>query len=107
MGPHLYQHASAALTKCYGRGVPAVVQWVTDPACLCGGDSSIPGLVQWVKDPVLLQLWWRSQLRLGFSPWSGNVHMLGAGAEKEKNKTTKYHRQGGLNRCFFFHNSKG
>ena len=24
-------------------GVPAVVHWVNDPACLCGGTSSIPG----------------------------------------------------------------
>ena len=38
-------------------GVPAVVPWVNDLPCPCGG--SIPGLVRWVnKDPVLLQLWW-------------------------------------------------
>ena len=35
-------------------GVPAVVQWVNDPACLCGGSGLLPGLVQWVKDLVLL-----------------------------------------------------
>ena len=37
-------------------GVPSVVQWVNNPACLCGGASWILGLVQWVKDPALLHL---------------------------------------------------
>ena len=38
--------------------VPAVVQWVNDSACLCGGTGLIPTLAQWVKDlVVLLQLW--------------------------------------------------
>ena len=30
----------------------------------------------WVEDPGLLQLWQKSQLRLEFDPWPGNVHML-------------------------------
>ena len=34
------------------RGVPTVVQWVADPACLCGGASSILVPRQWVEDPV-------------------------------------------------------
>ena len=33
-------------------------------------------VAQGVKDPMLLQLWHRSQLRLRFSPWPGNFHML-------------------------------
>ena len=57
-------------------GVPAVVQWVNDLACLCGGTGSIPGLAQWVKDPVLLQLWHSLQLWLGFDPWPRYFHML-------------------------------
>ena len=28
-----------------------------------------------LKDLLLLQLWHRSELRLGFSPWPGNLHM--------------------------------
>lgn len=41
-----------------------VVQWVSEPTCLCGACSSIPGLLQWVTDPVLLWLWHRSQFWL-------------------------------------------
>ena len=29
-------------------------------------------VAQWVKDVVLLQLWSRLQLQLGFDPWPGN-----------------------------------
>ena len=57
-------------------GVPAVVQWVNDPACCCSVASSIPRPAQWVKDPALLQLWCRSQMWLGFDCWPGNFHML-------------------------------
>ena len=28
-----------------------------------------------LKDPLLLHLWCRLQLRLGFHPWPGNIHM--------------------------------
>ena len=31
-------------------GVPAVVQWVHDLACLYAGAGLIPSLAQWVKD---------------------------------------------------------
>ena len=41
------------------HGVPAVAQWVNDPAYLCVGSGWIPGLAQWIKDLVLLQLWCR------------------------------------------------
>ena len=37
-------------------GVPAVVQWVNDLVCLCGGAGLTPGLVQGVEDLVLLRL---------------------------------------------------
>ena len=33
--------------------VAAVVQWVNDPACLCGGADLIPGLAKWVMDPFV------------------------------------------------------
>ena len=61
--------------RSFSPGVPAVVQWVNDPACLCGGTGLIPSLAQWVKDAVLLQLWHRPQPRLRFDPWPGNFHM--------------------------------
>ena len=38
------------------------MQWVHDPACLCGAASSV--LAQWVKDPALLQLRCRWQMWL-------------------------------------------
>ena len=34
----------------------------------CQNTSSIPGPAHWVKEPVLPQLWYRSQLRLGYDP---------------------------------------
>ena len=50
--------------------------------------SSIASLAQWVKDLVLVQLWHRSQLWLGFNPWPANFHMLQVRLEK-KNKGSK------------------
>ena len=38
------------------QGVLMVVQWINDPAHLCGLAASIPSPAQWVKDPVLNQL---------------------------------------------------
>lgn len=42
-----------------------------------------------VKDPVLLQLGCRSQLQLGFNPWSGNFHVLQMQLKKEQKKKKK------------------
>ena len=68
------------------KGIPAVAQWVNDPACHCGGTSSIFLLAQWIKDPVLLQLWCRSQLWLRVSLWPENFHMLKKKKKKKKGK---------------------
>ena len=45
--------------------------------CLYGCKDSIPRSTQWLKDPVLLGLWHRSQLQLGFHPWTRNFHTPG------------------------------
>ena len=64
-----------------------MTQWVNDTTCLCGGSCLIPGRVLRVKDLVLPQLWYRSQLQLGFDPWPRNFHMCAVRvAEKEKTK---------------------
>ena len=65
-------------------GVPAVVQLVNDPACLCGIAGLIPSPAQWVKDLALLQLWHKSQMWLRFDPWPRNFHMLQVLLKKEK-----------------------
>ena len=59
-------------------GVPTVVQWVNDLACLCGSTSSVSSLALWVKDPA-----W-PQLRLRFDPWPRNFHIQWGAARKEK-----------------------
>ena len=46
-------------------------------------------MVQWVKDPVLLQLWDRLQLCLGFDPWPENFHMPRVWPKKKKKKEKK------------------
>ena len=69
-------------------GVPTVAQWVNDPACLCQGAGLSPGLTKWVKDSALLQLWCRLQLRLGFDPWPGNLHMLQVQLKKKGGEGT-------------------
>ena len=76
-------------SKNNGLRVPTVVWWVNDLAWLCGGTGMMPSLVQWVKNPMLLQLWHRSQLWLGFDPWPGNFHMLWLSLKKEKKKKKK------------------
>ena len=79
-----------AIRKLEENGVPAVAQWINDPARLCGAGLS-PDPVQQVKDLVLPQLWHRLQMQLGFDPWPGNFHMLwvqpergGGGGKKEE-----------------------
>ena len=72
------------------RGVPAVVQWVQDPASHCGGADVIPSLVQWVKDLVWPQLWGcRLPVQLGCAPWPGNFHVLRGYPKKKTDKQTK------------------
>ena len=47
-----------------------------------------------VKDPVLLQLGCRSQLQLGFNPWSGNFHVPQMQLKKEQKKKKKTKQKG-------------
>jgi len=37
----------------YNKGVPVVVQWLTYPTRNHEVAGSVPALVQWVKDPAL------------------------------------------------------
>ena len=67
-------------------GVPVVVQWVPDPACLYGGTSSIPGSAQGVKDLVLLHLWHRLQFWAQIPPLAWELPYVMGVAEKEKEK---------------------
>ena len=48
----------------------------------------VPAVVYQVKDTALLQLWCRSTLRLGFSPWPGNFHVLWVWLKKKKNRSS-------------------
>ena len=57
--------------------------------CLCGSIGWIPSLVQWVKDLALLPLWQRSQLQLGFDPWSRKFHMLLVQPKKRNKRKRK------------------
>ena len=63
-----------------------MVQWVNDPAFVCGAAGSIPGPVQCVKDLALLHLWCRSQILLSLDPWLWNLPYAVGAAEKEKKK---------------------
>ena len=75
----LKQHILHGLYNQYPNtfpGVPAVAQWVHDPALSLQqhtGSSLDPA--QWVKDSVLMQWQCRLQLWLGFSSWPRNFHM--------------------------------
>ena len=71
---------STCKIKIKNSGVPAVVQWVNDPVCLCGGTGSIPAQCSRLR----IQLWCRSQLQLRFDPWPGNVHMPRVWPKKKK-----------------------
>ena len=61
-----------------------MVQWVMNLALSLWQHGFDPSLAQWVKDLVLSQLWHRLQLRLGFDPWIGNLHMLQVRPKKKK-----------------------
>ena len=57
--------------------------------CHCRGTSLIPGFAHWVKDPTLLQMWYRSQLQLGFNPWPGNIFLEGYIPPKKRKERKK------------------
>ena len=65
-------------------GLRIHLQWLSS-GCW-GGAKATPSLVQWVKDLALLQLWRRSQPRLGFTSWPVNFRMLWVQPSKNKNK---------------------
>ena len=46
-------------------------------------------MAQWFKDLVLLQMWHRLQLQLGFDPWLGDPY---AAVQKKKEKKRKKER---------------
>lgn len=61
-----------------------MAQWVIDT-------GSVPGPGQWVKNPELLQLWYRTKLRLGFSPGQGSsICHRGSWKRKKKLKVLLY-----------------
>ena len=47
------------------RGVPVVVQWLTNPTRNHEVVGSVPGLAPWVKDLACRELWCRLLVRLG------------------------------------------
>lgn len=63
-------------------GVPTLVQWVNDPACLRGTVGSILGPAQWVKDSMLPQLRHRLLTQFNFIHCLGNFHMPGECSQK-------------------------
>jgi len=64
----------------YEWGVPAMAQWAKDPTVVAqvaaGARVGSPAWPSGLKNPALLQLWCRSQSRLGVNPWPGNFHIL-------------------------------
>ena len=46
------------------KGVPVVVQWLTNPTRNDEVAGSIPGLAQWVGNPRYRELWCRLQTQL-------------------------------------------
>ena len=63
-----------------------MAQWVNDPTVSVEMPVWSPVQHSGWKDTVLLQLWHRSQLWLGFSPWPGNFHMPLGQLKKKKNQ---------------------
>ena len=70
--------ASTNYLKITCRGVPTVVQWVTNLTAAAQVAAEVwvqsPAQCTWLKVPALLKL----QLRLRFNPWLGNCHRLQA-----------------------------
>ena len=52
-----------------------MAQWVKNPTVATLVSVEVPKHSV-LKDSALPQLWCRSQLRLRFNPWPGNLHML-------------------------------
>ena len=71
------------------QGVPTMVQWIKNPTAVTLVTVEVwvrsPPQHSGLKDLVLPQLWYRSKLWLGFSPWLGNFYMLWAQLKSEKN----------------------
>ena len=73
--------------KTEGVGVPGVAQWVKNPTAVIliivemwvQSQACCSGL----KDLTLLQMWCRSQLWLGFSPWPGELSYASGVAVKK------------------------
>ena len=69
-----------------------MVQWVSDPACLCYVASLIPH-----QDPVLPQLWYSLQLWSRFDPWPKNFLMPQKKGKNKKQKNKKNQKKKTLN----------
>ena len=96
------------LILCFKRGtwgVPTMASKSRIRYCLCGSLGSIPGPVQWLKDPVLLQLWCRLQLWLGFDPWPRVFHISHV-QQKKKKKSLWNHNYGLLQHFSFLQSFK-
>ena len=69
-----------------------VAQWVKKPTSAAQDTVEAwvpsPALCSGLEDSLLPQLWHRWQLRLRFSPWPRNFHMLWAWPKKPPKKPT-------------------
>ena len=74
------------LKRCGGSSLCGVVGSVMSWEHWDAG--SVPGPARWVEDLVLLQLWLRSQLRLGSDLWPRTSICCGAAKNKQTNKKT-------------------
>ena len=67
-----------------------MAQWAKNPTVVAQVDAEIRvqsrAQHSGLKDPALLQPWSRSQLLLGFNPWSGTSICCGCGHLKKKKK---------------------